>query len=191
MEPYVGQLCLFGFGYAPQGWTICDGSLLQINQYQALFSLLGTTYGGDGKTTFAVPDLRGRVPVGMGQGPGLKNIAQGERGGLEAVTITQGLMPAHTHGVSVTVALAASATGTSAEPSGLVPATVTATDSSGGTVITTTAYGSPDGTQLAGNAATASATCGAAGGGGSMDIRNPYVGMNWCIATMGIYPSRP
>lgn len=186
MEPFIGQLCVFGFNFAPQGWAICDGSLLPINQYQALFSLLGTTYGGDGKTTFGLPDLRGRAPICIGQGQGLSNISMGDKGGSESVSLTPGQMPAHTHGVTATAALAASATPLSNSPVGLVPAT---TNETGGSTIVN-AYGPADGTHLAANAATVSVTCGAAGGGKPVAIRNPYLGMNWCIATEGVFPQR-
>ena len=190
MEPYIGQLCLFGFNFAPQGWAICDGSMLPLAQYSALFSLLGTRYGGDGRTTFALPDLRGRVPVGMGQGLGLsKNIEMGEAFGIEAVTLTQTQLPSHTHSVSATVSLAASGIPLGAEPSGLVPAAIKVTDSSG-TDFPASAYGNADGTKLAANAATVEVTCAPSGVGGAFDIRNPGLGMNWCIATQGVYPPR-
>lgn len=88
-DPFVGELNLFGFNFAPKGWATCDGQLLPINQNQALFSLLGTTYGGDGRTNFALPDLRGRAALHAGQGPGLSNFTQGQQGGTEAQTISQ------------------------------------------------------------------------------------------------------
>jgi microcystin-dependent protein len=95
MDQYIGQLMLFAGNFAPRGWAFCHGQLLSIAQNSALFSLLGTTYGGDGQTTFGVPDLRGRAPIGMGQGPGLPNITQGQQGGAAAVTLTTAQMPAH------------------------------------------------------------------------------------------------
>ena len=97
MEPFIGQICLFGFNFAPTGWAQCNGQLLPISQNQALFALLGTMYGGDGRTTFALPDLRGRVAVGTGQGPGLSNHMQGEQTGTETVTLSNAQIPAHTH----------------------------------------------------------------------------------------------
>ena len=96
-EPYVGQVIAVGFNFAPVGWQICDGSLLPISQYETLFALIGTTYGGDGQTTFAVPDLRGRVAVGAGQGNGLSNYLLGQQSGVEQVTLLTGNMPSHTH----------------------------------------------------------------------------------------------
>ncbi len=115
MEPFIGQIQLFGFGWAPQGWATCDGQLLSISSNTALFSLLGTTYGGDGRTTFALPDLRGRVPLHQGQGPGLTSYVLGEVLGQESVALTTQQMPSHTHGIQ------GSATAASKSPRGGVP----------------------------------------------------------------------
>lgn len=97
MEAYLGTILAWPINYAPPGWMFCQGQLLPINQYQALYALLGTTYGGDGRTNFALPDLRGRVPVGVGQGPALSNHPMGEKGGSETVALTERQLPAHTH----------------------------------------------------------------------------------------------
>lgn len=97
MEPFLGQLALFGFDFAPRGWMFCDGQLLPIAQYSALFSLLGTTYGGDGRTTFGVPDLRGRAPIHFGHGAGLSNRILGAMSGAEVATLTVANLPAHSH----------------------------------------------------------------------------------------------
>jgi microcystin-dependent protein len=99
IDAYIGEVALFGFGYAPNGWFACNGQYLPISQYQALFSLLGTTYGGDGISTFALPDLRGRVPMNQGQGPGLSFNYIGESGGTESVSLQYSQMPSHTHTV--------------------------------------------------------------------------------------------
>ena len=99
-EPYIGQISIFAGNFAPRGWAQCNGQLLSIAQTTALFSILGTTYGGDGRVTFALPDLRGRVPVHMGQGPGLSNYVEGESSGSETVTLISTQMPAHTHVVT-------------------------------------------------------------------------------------------
>ncbi len=102
-DPIMGAISLFAGNFAPRGWLYCHGQLLPIQQYSALFSILGTTYGGDGQTTFALPDLRGRAPIGVGHGPGLTDRTLGEQGGTENVTLTVNQIPAHTHGVANTV----------------------------------------------------------------------------------------
>src|SRR4029450_8443462 len=133
MEPFLGQIQLFGFGWAPVGWALCNGQLLSISSNTALFSLLGTTYGGNGQTTFALPDLRGRVPVGQGQGPGLSNVDLGEQAGVESVSLNGNQNGQHNHPVS------ASATASSKSPSNAVPAFTGAGSS----------YGTADGTPTA------------------------------------------
>ena len=97
VEPFIGEISMVAFTFAPRGWAFCDGQLLAISQNTALFSLIGTTYGGDGRTTFALPDLRGRVPLHMGNGPGLTSRPEGQKGGSETVTLTVSQMPAHNH----------------------------------------------------------------------------------------------
>jgi microcystin-dependent protein len=96
-NPYVGEIRMFGGNFAPQGWAFCDGSLWPISEYETLFNLIGTTYGGDGQETFALPDLRGRLPVHQGTGLGLSTAVIGQSGGVETVTLTLQQMPAHTH----------------------------------------------------------------------------------------------
>ncbi|RBC45205.1 phage tail protein, partial [Xanthomonas oryzae pv. oryzae] len=102
--PFIGEIRMFGFGRTPQGWQACDGSLLQISEYEPLYVLLGTAYGGNGTSTFAVPDLRGRLPIHQGQGPGLSNYPLAQRAGTETVTLTELQMPAHTHTAQATTA---------------------------------------------------------------------------------------
>ncbi len=97
MEPFLGEIMLFGGSFAPRGWALCDGQILSINQNQSLFSLLGTIYGGDGRTTFALPDLRGRAPLHQGTGPGLTPRSMGYKSGSEQVALSQNQMPSHTH----------------------------------------------------------------------------------------------
>jgi microcystin-dependent protein len=129
MEGYIGQVILFAGIFAPRGWAFCNGQLLPIAQYSALFSLIGTTYGGDGKNTFGLPDLRGRAPIHFGQGPGLPLVVQGEVGGNSQVTLTTQNMPAHNHPITLTgtqVNLNTTVTGTiktGATASGSFPAT--------------------------------------------------------------------
>src|SRR4029077_9523368 len=100
MDPFLGEIRMFGGNFAPQGWATCDGQILPISQNTALFALLGTTYGGNGQTTFALPDLRGRVPVHVGQGPGLANRDQGEVAGEETHVLTTAEIPAHAHDIA-------------------------------------------------------------------------------------------
>src|SRR3954465_13916452 len=117
--PFIGQISLFGGNFAPRGWAFCKGQLLAISQNTALFSILGTTYGGNGQTTFALPDLRGRVPIHFGQGPGLSSYALGETGGAETTTLTVNELPAHTHAVSPRASNNAQTTN---RPGGTIPA---------------------------------------------------------------------
>jgi microcystin-dependent protein len=106
-DPFLGEVRMFAGNFAPAGWKFCDGSLLPINQYDALFSLIGTTYGGDGQSTFALPDLRGRLPVGQGTGPGLSPRTIGEQYGTETVTLLSQQMPSHSHTFIATAGAAA------------------------------------------------------------------------------------
>ena len=102
-DPFIGEIRPVPYNFAPRGWAFCNGQILPINQNTALFSLIGTTFGGNGQTTFALPDLRGRVPLGVGSGPGLAPRTLGERAGSESVTLNVNEMPAHSHGVNVSV----------------------------------------------------------------------------------------
>jgi microcystin-dependent protein len=173
-EPFIGQVMCAGFNYAPRGWARLDGSLLPIAQFQALFSLLGTTYGGDGRTTFGLPDMRGRFLMHDGNGPGLTPRQMGERGGTETHTLNPSQMPAHTHAVTPRGSTAAA---TASSPAGAVPAATRAR---------LPAYGAaPGDTDMA-----ASST-GPAGGNQPTDHMPPYVVINCFMALEGIYPSRP
>src|SRR6185503_14662217 len=116
-EPFIGEIIMFAGNFAPRGWAFCEGQLLSIAQNSALFSILGTTYGGDGQTTFALPDLRGRAPMQWGQGPGLTPRFLGESSGAENVTLISTQMPAHTHALN-----ASGAQGDAPTPSGTVNA---------------------------------------------------------------------
>lgn len=175
MDPILGQLMLAGFNFAPQGWLPCDGRLLPISQYTALFSLLGTQYGGNGVNNFALPDLRGRAPIHMGQGPGLDNYVQGELGGVEKVTLTTANMPPHNH-----LLTAHAGEGDAVEPQNAIFA-------GHGNVEAHNApfsHGAP-------NATLAPAAVSVAGGGIPVETRSPYITMNWLIAVEGMYPTRP
>jgi len=169
MDPFLGEIRIFGGNFAPNGWAFCDGSVLSIAQNTALFSLLGTTYGGNGTTTFALPDLRGRVAVGMGQGPGLSSYLEGQTGGAEHATLTAQQMPAHSHTV------AATETPSTNDPKGAVPAKPTDAK----------IYGAAPG-----GAAMNSGMIGLSGGGQPISLLQPYLAVNYIIALQGIYPSR-
>ena len=176
---FIGQIVLFAGNIVPRGWEQCNGQLLAIQQNTALFSILGTTYGGDGRVTFALPDLRGRVPVGAGQGPGLSDYFLGESAGSETVTLLQTEMPAHVHGMSNMKVDCDNITATSNSPMGTIPAVVTNGGQSYGT--TTNASMHP----FQGNLTTSFV-------GSSQPHNNnkPYVVVSYIIATQGIYPPR-
>jgi|SRR5690554_1713876 len=179
MEPFIGQIMMVGFNFAPKGWAFCDGRLLSIAQNTALFSLLGTTYGGDGVTTFALPDLRGRCAVGMGQGPGLSSYVQGQCAGTENVTLVQTQMPAHTHAL-----MASTADGTTNIPTGaVIAANKIPIDRS--TVVDGNAF-------VQSNPSTTMSPQSVGPSGGTQPHSNmqPYMAMNYVIALYGIYPSR-
>ena len=188
-QPYLGMIILVPYNFAPRGWAFCQGQILPINQNTALFSLLGTTYGGNGQTTFALPDLRGRVPNGMGQGPGLSNYSIGQVGGVETATLTVNQMPAHTHVITPGGLTATSrvknAAGNRQTPVGNVPAIEAAG------VTATYSDQAPDASMGAGAIAiSGSPTAATAGGSQPFDNLQPYLTMNYCIALQGIFPSR-
>jgi microcystin-dependent protein len=174
--PYIGEIRMFGFGTrgAPNGWQACDGSLLPISQYDALFALIGTTYGGDGQVTFAVPDLRGRLPVHQGTGPGLSTYVIGQKAGTETVTVLPTQMPAHTHTLSATSAASSSLTPANT----LLPGAV-----SGETFYVSDITGA---TALAMSAQSTSI----AGGSQAHENCMPTLTVQYCIATQGIFPSQ-
>lgn len=180
VEPFVGQLMLFGGNFCPQGWAQANGQILPISQYPALFSLLGTTYGGNGQSTFGLPDLRGRTPVGDGQGPGLSVISLGQVAGTENTSLTLSQMPMHTH----TATYAPSANASTAPATHASPAAgrVLAQVQNAGAYTSASAD-----TTLGGGGTVAVAPT---GGSLPFSIRDPYLGMRWCIAIQGIYPSR-
>lgn len=172
-DQFVAEIRIFGFNFAPTGWAQCNGQLLPISQNTALFSLLGTVYGGNGQSNFALPNLQGAVPIAAGQGPGLSLYGLGEAGGSAAITLLESEMPSHPH----TITAATTPLGTVAVPS------------------TTVSYarassGNPYGTT--GTATTmATATLAPSGGGLPHDNLQPYCVLNYCIALQGIFPARP
>lgn len=170
MEPFIGQIQAFGFNFAPRGWAKCEGQLMSIAENNALFALLGTMYGGDGRTTFGLPDLRGRNIVGVGNGPGLNPVVQGEKGGSESVILTPANLPAHNHLVSVAVN-----TGNGEETT------------STGFIASHAGAFSDEATPGAGLSGVSSSNT---GGSQPFQNRDPYLGINYCIALQGIFPSR-
>lgn len=184
MDEYIGIVKMFAGNFAPKGWLFCQGQILPIAQYTAVFSLLGTTYGGNGTTTFALPDLRSRVPVGTGQGPGLSNYVSGQMGGVENVTLIQPEMPAHTH---VAVVNVSSNLGGTNNPIGKVPGTVQAQVDRTGSPFPVNAYADAP----TGSASPDSTTILPAGGNQAHNNLQPYLGMNYIICMEGIYPPRP
>jgi microcystin-dependent protein len=171
-EPLIGQIACFAFNFAPRGWAELNGQLLPIAQNTALFALLGTTYGGDGRTTFALPDLRGRMIMGVGSGPGLTPRILGEVGGHEHTTLSTNELPAHTHQVAP---LASGNDANAVSPAGKVPATKART----------TLYTDP-----ANLVTMAPAVTSASGNGQPFDNMPPYGTFTCAIALEGIFPSR-
>lgn len=173
-EPFLGEIRMFGFNFAPRAWAFCNNQLLPINQNSALFSLLGTIYGGDGRTTFALPNLQGRVPVHFGNGAGLENISIGQTGGSNMTTLNTGNMPSHNH-----------------------TATVRAQAGLGGTT-------NPDGQMLGAGAPVyepfdanglknlnaQAVTVSQTGNNIAFSTMQPFQGVNFCIALQGLFPSR-
>jgi microcystin-dependent protein len=169
-DPFLGQVQSFGFNFAPRGWAFCNGQILSIAQNSALFALLGTTYGGNGQTTFGLPDLRGRVSMHWGQGPGLSNYDIGEVAGVENVTMSQSQMPAHVHAEVFKVS-SGGKLNTSPNGSNIGAAQIFTTaplDSTLAPVGTT----APTGNSL------------------PLNIQQPYLCLTWCICLSGIFPSR-
>jgi len=173
MDPFIGEIRLFGFDYPTNGWMLCNGQLLQIRQYSPLFALIGTNYGGDGVNTFALPDYRGRAPVSQGTGPGLSPMVLGEATGSESVTLLTMNMPNHSHSLNAyvqgtdrqTAPTAGCALGSSTRAASFL----------GGTPPLTAMF--------------AVQTVGTAGNNEPHENRQPYLALNYCIAVEGVFPS--
>lgn len=196
-EPFLGEIRIWSGNFAPRGWAFCQGQLLSIAQNTALFSILGTTYGGNGQTTFGLPDLRGRAPISQGQGPGLSSYVLGQMSGVENVTLTLNELPAHNHTVAlsgtgdVSVSLGASSANGNASTPG--PTTVPAKVASGLNTLNAYSTTAPDTTLLPVTTTTTVAVNGNTGISGSntpVPIMQPYLAVNFIIALEGIYPSR-
>lgn len=180
-QPYIAEIRLFAGNFAPAGWAFCDGSLLPISQNETLFALIGTTYGGDGQTTFALPDLRGRVPIGSGQGAGLSNRILGEKVGQESVTLTTANMPSHSHlgrivvnngNATASVPTASSSVGTSGSFSGRIFLPNLSYKASAPDILLQTV------------------TTSSIGNSNPVSITKPYLGLNYIISLFGIFPSQ-
>jgi len=172
-DPWIGEIALVAFNFAPQGWAMCNGQLLSINQNTALFSLLGTTYGGDGVNNFALPNLQSRVPLHFGQGSGLSAYALGQNVGAESVTLQTPQIPAHTHSYAPQ---ATTAGGGAGSPAGAI----WAVSGTGDTIYQ----------KGASNTTMAAQTLGQAGGNQPHENRQPTLALNYVIALEGIFPSR-
>ena len=178
-EPLLGGIFMFGGNFAPRGYALCQGQLLAISTNTALFSILGTSFGGNGVTNFGLPDLRGRMALGTGQGPGLSPIDLGQQAGVASVTLLTSNLPAHTHGITLTVNAAADGRPASDSPAGAVP-------DSGGPV----QYAAAPDNKTTMNAGLVTGVIAPTGGNQPVNTQNPYLGINYIIATQGIYPSR-
>jgi microcystin-dependent protein len=179
-DPFLGQIIMFGGNFAPRSWAFCHGQLLPISQNTALFSILGTTYGGDGRTTFGLPDLRGRVPIAQGHGPGLSPHSLGSRGGNESTTLTEANLPAHNHDVTAT-AKCKSTAGNSNDAVGNVWA------DDAGRASATFSSAAPDADM---NTNSIDAVSQNTGGSQPFNNMQPYLAVNYIIALQGTFPSR-
>ncbi len=177
-EPFLAEIRIFAGNFAPSGFAKCDGQLLPISQNTAVFSLIGTIYGGDGETTFALPDLRGRVPVHQGSGPGLQPIQLGQRGGANNHVLTIPQMPVHTHSAIGTVQ-ASGGTGNTSDP----------TDARHAKKNRTNIYDTGAAANVVMKAGNVAVTIGNTGGGQSFGLMQPFLGLNYIIALQGIFPS--
>jgi microcystin-dependent protein len=189
MEVFLGTIQAFGFNFAPSGWANCNGQTMSIAQNSALFSLLGVTYGGNGQTTFSLPDLRGRAGLNMGQAPGLSTYNLGEVSGTENTTLTLANLPMHNHAATVTVGVQVA--GTSSNP---ITAPSTANSYLGASgigpssaAIWSDALNGP----VAMGGASGTVQVDMAGNSSPVSLLNPYLVLNFCIALEGIFPSRP
>lgn len=170
MDPFVAEIRIFAFNFAPKGWAFCDGQLLPLSQNTALFSLLGTTYGGNGKSNFALPNLQGNAPMHPGQGPGLSLHDLGETGGSETVTLLESEIPSHSHNLRSSI-----------DPgdTNVISGNAALARSAGGALYQTTA-----------NVTMAAEAIAPVGGDVPHNNMQPYLTLNFCIALQGVYPPR-
>jgi microcystin-dependent protein len=174
-QPFIGQIELFGSNFPPSGWALCNGQLLVISENDTLFQLIGTTYGGDGQNTFALPNLNSRMALGVGTGQGLSTVTQGQLGGTESVALVAANVPAHSHPLA-----AQSGRSSTSETGSTVALAQMAEDD--GTPARSYSSTAPDTTL-------SSASIGSVGSSQAVDIRNPYLGLQYAISLFGIFPS--
>lgn len=177
MDNFLGQIIIIAGTYAPRGYALCNGQLLSVSQNSALFSLLGYTYGGNGSTTFALPNLQGRVAIHVGQSPGTSNYVLGQSGGAESVTLSANNLPPHSHAMACN-----SGAGTTSSPVNAVLATPPSTRTSAAPLSFTNS---------AANSTMGASAIAPAGASQPVSVLQPYLPLNYCICTSGIYPSRP
>lgn len=193
MDEYMATVKMFAGNFAPRGWMFCQGQLLPISQYSALFSLLGTIYGGDGRTTFALPDLRGRAPIGSGHGPGLSDRREGAKGGSETNTLNIMNMPSHNHAAMVNEfradIMVSNQEGTE-ETAGTNGATTLAASTNGGRGVGIYNSDTPDIALNTGNGGSANVTIGNTGGNIPVNNMQPFLSINFIICVEGIFPPR-
>ena len=210
MDSYLGEIRTISFNYPPRDWAFCEGQMLSIAEYSALFAIISTTYGGDGRTTFALPNLQGRAPLGVGQSPGLYPVQYGEMGGRDIMTITTAHMPAHSHAAEFTPTYANAGNGSTtadlkvtngvgdaSDPSlaksiaSQVKAGVSTGSSLSTTDATTTITDAVTGIESGGSSMTGGTVAvGNTGGGQAFDNRTPFVGMRYIISLKGMFPPR-
>lgn len=191
VTPFIGQIMGFGATFAPIGWAFCDGQLLAISGNEALFSILGTIYGGDGRTTFGLPDIRGRVAIHWGTGPGLPTVIIGQKVGVENVGLTTSNLPSHTHTATATPQPLVNATANDGNQD--VPSStnrLSAGKLSGGIDVLLYNAGGTD-TTLGGFAVSGAMSVANTGSGSTHNNMQPWLGLRYCIALVGIFPSRP
>ncbi|WP_299769699.1 tail fiber protein [uncultured Dokdonia sp.] len=179
MDPFLGEIKLFAGNFAPRAWAYCDGQLLPISQYSALFSILGTTYGGDGRTTFALPDLRGRAAIHPGNGPGLSSYQLGQKGGRETISLNLANLPSHNHTATSTTTVHVGDNNNEDEPEGNFLGT--------GQFYSSAAAA---GAKLNDAAVTTTTTVGMQGGQQAYNNLQPFLGVHYIIALQGVFPSR-
>src|SRR5665213_348579 len=174
-EPYVGEIRCFGFNFTPANWHACDGSLMPISENEALFNLIGTTYGGDGQSTFGLPDLRGRGPIHQGQGAGLSNYVPGQISGFENAPLSVQQLPSHNHSITGAIVAPGGANEHAATPN---TSTYFATSNPDQIYTTPPTVDTPFAASAIGNT----------GGSQPHDNQQPYLALNFCIALLGIFP---